>query len=171
VAFGVGAFCFIGDLSLCRHLDANVFVCLHTFRRGSIQMQYDIDFCILHSHMCMSLCSCTSRYTHPDACTRPDVVALLEHPDVCTHPYVVAMFEHPDVCTHSVAHPCGSSHVAWLHGSSWLSKLANMGDPCQLWMGNVPPGLSEQEVIATLALYSVRPYKVALRHRTGGEVP
>jgi len=42
-----------------------------------------------------------------------------------------------------------------------------MADPRQLWMGNVPGGLSEAEVIATLGQYGVRPYKVVLRHRDG----
>ena len=39
----------------------------------------------------------------------------------------------------------------------------------QLWCGNIPEQLSEPEVLAELAAYGVRPYKMRLRCRGAGQ--
>ena len=45
-----------------------------------------------------------------------------------------------------------------------LAKLAER----QLWIGNIPAGLEEAEVLDILSQYQVRPYRLVLRQRSGG---
>ena len=55
-----------------------------------------------------------------------------------------------------------SPESAW----PWLAPMASEGDTRQLWVGNIPQGISEAEALETMAMYSVRPYKLILRQRS-----
>ena len=55
------------------------------------------------------------------------------------------------------------SIVAWHFGVS--AQLAVMA---QLWMGNIPHGMPEAQVLLELSAYGVRPLKAVVRHRAAG---
>ena len=51
-----------------------------------------------------------------------------------------------------------------------VSEGAREADPRQVWIGNIPACLSEEELIGILEQHHVRPYKVVLRRRGGDQV-
>ena len=52
-----------------------------------------------------------------------------------------------------------------------LQAAFGMASDCVLWLGNIPGFLCEQEVLAELAAYMLRPVRILLRRRRPGEEP
>ncbi len=50
----------------------------------------------------------------------------------------------------------------------YLCSLMGSSTMSQLWLGNVPHGLSEDAVREELSAYNIRPYKLVVRHRGVG---
>ena len=65
--------------------------------------------------------------------------------------------------------PTFHTQVLGLLASALPSAIMADPDARQAWLVSVPRALSEEELIATLGQYGVRPYKVVLRRRGEGQ--
>ena len=128
---------------------------------------------------------------HLDASCTMQCSHSLVHLDVAHLDATYSDFVHQDANTHSCNKqvlicnftartippeallPSRSAHLGLLFfaiSPSWaalaaLFAMPPAGDPRQLWIGSIPGGLQEWEVLEVLEAYSVRPYKLILRSR------
>ena len=76
--------------------------------------------------------------------------------------------DHHDVTNSILTLSLGSNLRPFTSASRLLmAAMAASGadDPRQLWVGNIPQSLDEDEVLECLSMYGVRPYKLILRKR------